>query len=57
MGAPSMSHTAAGVLSGMVVGATWYAITPFSGISAPTHAAAGFTTGAVVYMIIAIIAS
>ena len=52
-----MSHTAAGVLSGMVVGAAWFAVTPFSGIDAPTHAAAGFTTGAVVYMIIAIIAS
>lgn len=52
-----MSHTAAGVLSGMTVGAAWFAVTPFSGIDAPTHAAAGFTVGAIVYMIIAIIAS
>lgn len=40
----------------MTVGAAWYAVTPFSGIGAPTQAAAGFTVGATVYMLIVIMA-
>lgn len=49
-----MSHVVYAMTSGLLVAASWVALTPFPNLEVVQHAAAGFVVGFIVYVFIAV---